>query len=303
MDEILTVEQLQERLLELAKPLAALDLPLLDSHGATLANDLLVDEQLAIKNGQQIGSTQIALAASLGLDRLPARPHPRVVIISAGDDLVEPGSKLAKDDDEFESNSWFLTTFMREAGAHAFRVHTIPETAEQLKLVIEDQLVRSDLIVISGESKDESFDLITSVISQLGEIKVVTPNLNESGKHSYGLIGPDKTPVITLPGDPIANYLSAEIFIRPMILKMLARTQIHRQNKKVKLSKALVLNSDKATYVRAKLNAEGQVTPLANQESLATISDADCLIALPEKNKKLSAGDLVEIVMIKRVSN
>jgi molybdopterin biosynthesis enzyme len=303
MDEILTVEQLQERLLELAKPLAALDLPLLDSHGATLANDLLVDEQLAIKNGQQIGSTQIALAASLGLDRLPARPHPRVVIISAGDDLVEPGSKLAKDDDEFESNSWFLTTFMREAGAHAFRVHTIPETAEQLKLVIEDQLVRSDLIVISGESKDESFDLITSVISQLGEIKVVTPNLNESGKHSYGLIGPDKTPVITLPGDPIANYLSTEIFIRPMILKMLARTQIHRQNKKVKLSKALVLNSDKATYVRAKLNAEGQVTPLANQESLATISDADCLIALPEKSKKLSAGDLVDLVMINRVSN
>ena len=303
MDEILTVEQLQERLLELAKPLAALDLPLLDSHGATLANDLLVDDQLAIKNGQQIGSTQIALAASLGLDRLPTRPHPRVVIISAGDDLVEPGSKLAKDDDEFESNSWFLTTFMREAGAHAFRVHTIPETAEQLKLVIEDQLVRADLIVISGESKDESFDLITSVISKLGDIKVVTPNLNESGKHSYGLIGPDKTPVITLPGDPIANYLSAEIFVRPMILKMLAKTQIYRQSKKLKLSKALALTSDKASYVRAKFNKEGEVTPLGNQESLTTLSDADCLIALPEKNKKLSAGDLVEILMINRVSN
>jgi molybdopterin biosynthesis enzyme len=303
MDEILTVEQLQERLLELAKPLAALDLPLLDSHGATLANDLLVDDHLAIKNGQQIGSTQIALAASLGLDRLPTRPHPRVVIISAGDDLVEPGSKLAKDDDEFESNSWFLTTFMREAGAHAFRVHTIPETAEQLKLVIEDQLVRADLIVISGESKDESFDLITSVISKLGEIKVVTPNLNESGKHSYGLIGPDKTPVITLPGDPIANYLSAEIFVRPMILKMLAKTQIYRQSKKLKLSKALALTSDKASYVRAKFNKDGEVTPLGNQESLTTLSDADCLIALPEKNKKLSAGDLVEILMINRVSN
>jgi molybdopterin biosynthesis enzyme len=303
MDEILTVEQLQERLLELAKPLAALDLPLLDSHGATLANDLLVDDHLAIKNGQQIGSTQIALAASLGLDRLPTRPHPRVVIISAGDDLVEPGSKLAKDDDEFESNSWFLTTFMREVGAHAFRVHTIPETAEQLKLVIEDQLVRADLIVISGESKDESFDLITSVISKLGEIKVVTPNLNESGKHSYGLIGPDKTPVITLPGDPIANYLSAEIFVRPMILKMLAKTQIYRQSKKLKLSKALALTSDKASYVRAKFNKDGEVTPLGNQESLTTLSDADCLIALPEKNKKLSAGDLVELLMINRVSN
>ena len=298
MDEILTVEQLQERLLELAKPLAALDLPLLDSHGATLANDLLVDEQLAIKNGQQIGSTQIALAASLGLDRLPARPHPRVVIISAGDDLVEPGSKLAKDDDEFESNSWFLTTFMREAGAHAFRVHTIPETAEQLKLVIEDQLVRSDLIVISGESKDESFDLITSVISQLGEIKIVTPNLNESGKHSYGLIGPDKTPVVVLPGDPIGNYLSAELFIRPMIIKMLTGFISDRKSKKVKLSKALTSESGKAQFLRGFLNEDGQVSALADQDSLITLSMANCLIEINEKSQKLSAGDQVNILMI-----
>jgi len=196
MEDLIPVAQLQERLLALSEPLIPLDLPLLDAHGATLASDLLVDEKIVIKNGQRIGSNQIALAASLGLNRLPARPHPRVVIISAGDDLVEPGSKLATQEDEYESNSWFLTTFVKEAGAHAFRVHTIAETAEQLKLIIEDQLVRADLIVISGESQDESFDLINSVISKLGEITIVTPNLAESGKHSYGLIGPDKVPVI-----------------------------------------------------------------------------------------------------------
>ena len=126
MDEMVTVGAFQEQLLNLSNPLAALDLPLLDAHGATLASDLLVDEKPVIRSGQLIDSTQIALAASLGLDRLPCRPHPRVVIISAGDDLVEPGSKLADTDDEFESNSWFLTTFAREVGAHAFRVHTIP---------------------------------------------------------------------------------------------------------------------------------------------------------------------------------
>jgi molybdopterin biosynthesis enzyme len=105
MDQTLSVEQLQEALLGLTKPLVALDLPLLDSHGATLASDLLVDGTLVIKNGQRIDSTQIALAASLGLDRLPCRQHPGVVIISAGDDLVEPGSNLASDDDEYESNN------------------------------------------------------------------------------------------------------------------------------------------------------------------------------------------------------
>ena len=298
MDEMVTVGAFQEQLLNLSKPLAALDLPLLDAHGATLASDLLVDEKPVIRSGQLIDSTQIALAASLGLDRLPCRPHPRVVIISAGDDLVEPGSKLADADDEFESNSWFLTTFAREVGAHAFRVHTIPETAEQLKLVIEDQLVRADLIVISGESKDESFDLITSVISTLGEIQIVTPKLAESSKHSFGLIGPDKTPVVVLPGDPISNFLSAELFIRPMITKMLTGVNTDKPNKKVKLTKSVTSPSGVASYVRGELNADGQVSPLADQESLMTLSKANCLITLGEKEEKLNSGDSVNILKL-----
>ena len=298
MDEMVTVGAFQEQLLNLSKPLAALDLPLLDAHGATLASDLLVDEKPVIRSGQLIDSTQIALAASLGLDRLPCRPHPRVVIISAGDDLVEPGSKLADADDEFESNSWFLTTFAREVGAHAFRVHTIPETAEQLKLVIEDQLVRADLIVISGESKDESFDLITSVISTLGEIQIVTPKLAESSKHSFGLIGPDKTPVVVLPGDPISNFLSAELFIRPMITKMLTGVSTDKPNKKVKLTESVTSPSGVAAYIRGELNADGQVSPLANQESLMTLSKANCLITLGEKEEKLNSGDSVNILKL-----
>ena len=297
MEEMISVAQLHERLLALSGPLAALDLPLLDAHGATLASDLLLDDEVVIKNGRLIGSTQIALAASLGLDRLPCRPHPRVVIISAGDDLVEPGSKLASEEDEFESNSWFLTTFVREAGAHAFRVHTIPETSEQLQMIIEDQLVRADLIVISGESGDESFDLITSVISKLGEITVVTPNLAESGKHSYGLIGPEKTPVVTLPGDPVGNYLSAEIFIRPMILKMLGISDIYRQTKKVKLSKQITSEAGKSRYLRAVINSDGHAVALEDQNLLTSISSSTCLISINEKTEKVGAGELVDLVI------
>jgi molybdopterin biosynthesis enzyme len=298
MEETLSVAQMYERLLELATPLAALDLPLLDAHGATMASDLLLDEKVAIKSGTKINSTQIALAASLGLDRLPCRPHPRVVIISAGDDLVEPGSKLADEDDEFESNSWFLTTLMKETGAHAFRVHTIPETSEELKLIVEDQLVRADLIVISGESGDEFFELINSVLSQLGQMTTIIPNLAESGKHNYGVIGPDKTPIVTLPGDPIGNFLSAEIFIRPMVLKMLAMSEINRATKKLKLNKDINPVQEKANYIRGKINSDGSVEPLENQELISTLSLADCLITLGEKDKKLSAGDSVNVIMI-----
>lgn len=298
MDQSISVAQFQERLLELAQPLTPLDLPLLDAHGATLSSNLMVDDQLLLKTGDRIGATQIGLAASLGLDRLPCRPHPRVVIISAGDDLVEPGSKLADEEDEFESNSWFLTTFVREIGAHAFRVHTIAQTTEVLKLIVEDQLVRADLIVISGESKDESFDLINSVISSLGEVTTVVPNLAESGKHSYGSIGPDKTPVIALPGEPLANYLSAELFIRPMILKMLGYRSIYRNSKKMKLDFEVVGSEGKANYIRGKVGNEREINLLPNQGLISTISTTDCLIYLPEKTERLGKGESAEVIFL-----
>jgi molybdopterin biosynthesis enzyme len=298
MDQRISVAQFQERLLELAQPLAAIDLPLLDAHGATLASNLMIDDELLLQSGDRIGSTQIGLAASLGLDRLPCRPHPRVVIISAGDDLVEPGSSLATDEDEFESNSWFLTTFVREIGAHAFRIHTIPETHDALKQIVEDQLVRADLIVISGESNDESFELINSVIGTLGEIETVRPNLAESGKHSFGLIGPDKTPVLALPGEPIGNYLSAELFLRPIILKMLGHRSIYRSSKKIKFNEEIIGTSGEANYLRAKLNDDNEVSILKNQTAIATISAADCLVYLSEKHEKISKGESADVILL-----
>ena len=298
MDQSISVAQFQEKLLEIAQPLAPLDLPLLDAHGATLASNLMVDDELLLQSGDRIGATQIGLAASLGLDRLPCRPHPRVVVISAGEDLVEPGSALATDEDEFESNSWFLTTFVKEIGAHAFRVHTIPETEDALKIIVEDQLVRADLIVISGESHDESFELINSVISSLGEIQTVRPNLSESGKHSFGLIGPDKTPVLALPGEPIGNYLSAELFLRPMILKMLGYRSIFRNSKKVKLNIDAIGSAGEANYLRAKLLENKEILILPEQSSIATISTADCLIYIPDKVEKIEKGESAEVILL-----
>jgi molybdopterin biosynthesis enzyme len=137
----------------------------------------------------------------------------------------------------------------------------------------------------------------------LGEITTVTPNLAESGKHNYGLIGPDKIPVVTLPGDPIGNYLSAELFIRPMILKMLAKSEIYRPSKKVKLSKDINSNLGKSSYVRAVINEDGQAVPLTHQDLISTLSNSTCLISLGEKIEKVAAGESVNLVMINQVQS
>ncbi|MBU6313774.1 MAG: hypothetical protein KJS70_01950 [Actinomycetales bacterium] len=300
MAEHTRVDEFLTSLLAICKPLDSFEMPLLDAHGATLSQDVFAGERLVMKAGSRIRSTQIGLAASIGLDHLPTRPHPRVVVMSAGPDLVEPGKTL-KDDEEFETNSWMLTTAVREVGAVAYRVHSIPDDEAQLQKLIEDQLVRADLVIISGERHDDSFDLITRTISNMGEVTTVDMAIEMSGRHNYGVIGPDKTPIITLPGDPIAAYISFELFVRPMIRTMLGAATIHRPSIKAKLEKAIESSEGMRSYIRAVLSEDGtSVTPLINQEEISTLSDASAFIAVGEKDVHLKAGDEVTVVILER---
>ena len=301
MSEYTRVDEFLISLLAICKPLEAFDMSLLDAHGATLAGDIYAGNRLVLRAGARIRSTQIGLAASIGLDHLPTRPHPRVVVLSAGPDLVEPGQPLRSVEDEYETNSWLLTTAVREVGAVAYRVHSIPENESQLQKLIEDQLVRADLVIISGERNDDSFDLITRTLSGLGEITTVDMAIEASGRHNFGTIGPDKTPVVTLPGDPIAAYISFELFVRPMIRTMLGASLIHRPSVKAALEKPIESALGMRSYIRGILAEDGKsVVPLANQDEQSTLSDANAFIAVAEADTSLRTGDLVTVVVLER---
>jgi len=301
MSEHTRVDEFLTSLIAICKPLDSFEMPLLDAHGATLAADIHAGDRLVLREGTRIRSTQIGLAASIGRDHLPTRPHPRVVVLSAGPDLVEPGQALKNASDEYETNSWLLTTAVREVGAVAYRVHSIPDNEEQLQKVIEDQLVRADLIIISGERHDDSFDLITRTLSGMGEITAVDLAIEASGRHNFGTIGPDKTPVITLPGDPIAAYISFELFVRPMIRTMLGAATIHRPSVKAALEKPIAFSDGVCSYIRAVLAEDGKsVVPLEDQDEQSTLSDANAFIAVSENDISLKTGDQVTVVVLER---
>ena len=300
MSERTKVDEFLTSLISICKPLESFDMPLLDAHGATLASDVHAGERLVLRAGARIRATQIGLAASIGLDHLPTRPHPRVVVLSAGPDLVEPGKSLTGDE-EYETNSWLLTTAVRETGAIGYRVHSIPDDEEELQRVIEDQLVRADLIIISGERQDDSFDLITRTLSKLGDITTVDLAIEASGRHNFGTIGPDKTPVVTLPGDPISAYISFELFVRPMIRTLLGAATIHRPAVKAKLEKPVASTAGLRSYIRAILSEDGaSVMPLPSQDEQSTLSDANAFIALSESDIEKTIGQEVTVVVLER---
>ena len=286
------VESYLKQLLLLTQPLAPLDLPLLDAHVATLASDIEVGTRRVLTGGSRIRSAHIGIAASVGLDHLPTRPHPRVVVISAGGDLTEPGEQL-ETAHFYEVNSWLLTTSVREAGAIGYRVHTIPTTSSQLRLLIEDQLVRADLIVIT--SGPESEGMTQEALTELGVISKIQVEMNPTGNHSFGLIGPDKTPVVTLPTDPMTAFISFELFVRPIIRQMFGRKNIFHPTLNAKLLEAVNFESGAQRYLPALLdlnNSERTVKAL----DLENWADANSFIIVPPGVSNLPSGGVVSVM-------
>lgn len=292
-----TVEQHLDELLTLATPLAPIELPLLDAQGSVLAEDLQLPDGV-MAAGTRLYSTHTGVAAAVGRERLLVRPHPRVVVIATGDELAEPGAALGEGQ-VYDANSWLLTAAARESGAVAFRVPIVSDDAEKLTQVIEDQLVRADLVITSGGLT--SADLLEQVLQKLGTVTMSEVAMEPGRGQGFGTIGPDQTPVVTLPGDPISAYISFEVFIRPMIRQMLGVERIHRPTVRAALKSSLNSTSEHRSYVRALLSVEeGKyvVQPLEGENSLFGLIQANAFIVADEAHLPASAA--VQVMMLSR---
>ena len=160
--------------------------------------------ELVLDIGTRLGPGQIGLLAAVGRDRVKVRPRPRVVILSTGSELVEPGQPT-RAGQIHESNSYILTTAAREAGATVFRVGIVPDEPHKLMDAIEDQLIRADLVLTSGGVSVGAYDVVKEVLSRLGTVAFEQVAMQPGKPQGFGTIGPDSTPIITLPGNPVSS--------------------------------------------------------------------------------------------------
>lgn len=105
---------------------------------------------MILRAGTEIGAPEIALAATQGYGELPVSKRPRVVVLSTGTELVEPGTRELSPGEIFDSNSFALLAQSLEAGADARRVTAASDDADVLRAAMEEALSTADVVVTSG---------------------------------------------------------------------------------------------------------------------------------------------------------
>ncbi|RAG85093.1 molybdopterin molybdenumtransferase MoeA [Streptacidiphilus pinicola] len=257
--------------------------------------------QALLPAGTRLGPTQIGLLAATGHDQVRVRPRPRVVVLSTGSELVPPGAKLGPGQIP-DSNSFALTAAARDAGALAFRVGGVPDEAERLREIIDDQLIRADLIVTSGGVSVGAYDVVKEALGE--RISFRKLRMQPGKPQGFGVLdGSDGgVPMLALPGNPVSAYISFELFVRPAILKMLGATEIHRREVTARLTEPVGSSpAGRRQFLRAAYDAEaGTVTPVGGSGShlLGALAQANALLVVDEETTALEADAEVHAILL-----
>lgn len=244
--------------------------------------------------GVRIDARQVALLAGVGRLRVCVHPKPRVVILSIGDELVEPGQSAGQGA-VFDANGHALSCAVADAGAQTFRVAAVPDRPETLRRTLEIQLVRADVLVTTGGLSYGSCDTVKEVLSPLGTVRF--DNVAMTPGKQFGIGSLDGVPIFCLPGDPVAAQIGYEIFVRPALRKMAGWSDFYRPAIKATVDRAWSSPPGRREFVRVRLAGSPQagytasLTGAPDQLELSALARANALAVVPEEVEDVAVGD------------
>lgn len=270
----------------------------LGQHVRAGGNDFRLGE-VGLEAGRLLSARDIALAAAMNWPSLTVTRRPRVALLSTGDELQHPGEPLGPAQ-IIASNGIGLAALVTACGGESINLGIARDNMADLHRAL-DGARGADVLVTTGGASVGELDLIQQALKDKGAKLDFWKIAMRPGKPvMFGTLG--ALPVLGLPGNPVSAIVTATLFLRPAIQRLLGQKGIDTQPVFARLGMALKANDQRQDYLRATLTrgADGGLvaSPFPKQDSamLSLIAKADALIIRPPHAPAAQAGDVTEIL-------
>ncbi|MGI6643462.1 MAG: molybdopterin biosynthesis protein [Bacillota bacterium] len=231
-----------------------------------------------------------------GVREIRVRRRPRVSIIPTGSELVPPDTDPGPGE-IIEFNSTVFRGMLQEWGADPSVSPIQPDVFQDIREAVIEVLDQSDIVLIGAGSSHGSEDYSAKVIQDLGTV-LVHGIATRPGKPVVLGVAKGK-PIIGVPGYPVSAALIMDLFVKPLVQRMLGLPESPGDKTPATLSRSITSPMGVTEFVRVKLGKVGDklvATPIRRGAALTTsMVRADGVVTVPGEVEGISAGQIVEV--------
>ena len=266
-------------------------------HVRKIAEDIAAPE-LLIQKGAVIRSLDLACLGASGLSEVEVISRPKICFIPTGTELVKIG-QTPKAGQIIEFNSVFMSALVADWGGEAFVIDPVPDDPVLLEKAVLEVLNNCDILVVIAGSSAGSEDFTSSVINKVGEVVVHGVAIRPG--HPVILGSVSGKPVMGMPGYPSSALVTAELFLKPMILNFLSSNQIVSDTLESVMGKKISSPLGEEEFLRVVVGSvDGSyiANPTTRGAAMTlSIAKSDGVISIPASSEGLEEGAKVRVFL------
>lgn len=278
---------------ELTDGLVAVYAPTAPGRHLVFRGDDAAAGRIVLCAGTRLSPREIGALAALGIAKVPVRARPRVLVLSTGDELIDPGD-TPQNAQIRDCNGPMLAAASENAGAKAEFCGRVPDDEAALKERMKALAPDCELLLLSGGSSAGAKDAAARCLCDLGRVFFHGLAVKPGKPTLAGAIG--ETLVVGLPGHPAAAYLIFLELVRPLLAAMQGE-RLQERPILAALASAIPSNHGREELVPVLLDGDS-ATPLLSKSGLITaLARADGYIRIPRDSEGLSKGARVDVIL------
>ena len=260
------------------------------------AGEDIASGHVALKAGKRLRPQDVALAAAFGLTKIVASRRIRVAVFSTGNELVSPGEERAAAQ-LFDSNRFMLMAMLARLGCDVSDFGILADERASLASALKKAAGAHDLILTTGGVSTGEEDHLKAGVESAGSLVLWRMAIKPGRPVAMGIIG--GTPLIGLPGNPVASFVTFVHVVRPTVLALLGAAQEPLAPMPVRAAFTYKKKIGRREYVRVTLRKtsdgvlEAIKFPREGAGLLSSLVDTHGLVELGEAVTQVGPGQTV----------
>jgi molybdopterin molybdotransferase len=248
---------------------------------------------VVIPSGRELRPIELGVCASLGLSKITVTPHPRVAILSTGDELVSAGRSLGPSN-VYDANRALLRAMCEQTGARVVADGLLGDEPGAIASWLRDAASKADVIVTSGGASVGEHDWIRTILERDGTLQMWRVAIKPGKPIAFGTFGSAR--VFGLPGNPGSAFVCSHVFVQPA-LRLLGGRDPAPRTVRARLTAEVKGSPSRTMFSRVRLDGDG-ATPLPAQSSvvLSNIIPADGFAVVPPGGAAAGTDVTVELL-------